>query len=110
MGDIIEGFAHGADEGLIFVEERVKKDNEFIQFVFGFAGWNAGVDLASANDGAGGGDNLADRLHGAMGEECASKKSKDERSGAGEVKIVADRVKQRLATVSGATDLEDAAA
>jgi hypothetical protein len=85
-------------------------DREFIQFVFGLAGGNAGVELAGANDGAGGGDNLADGLHGAMGEECAGKKSKDECGGASEVKIMADRVKQRLATVSGATDLEDATA
>jgi hypothetical protein len=44
-----------------------------------------------------------------MGEERAGKKSKDERCGSGQVKIVADRIKQRLATVRSASDLEHAA-
>ena len=90
--NIVERFAHGTDERLIFVEKRIEKEDKFIQFVFGLAGGNASVELAGTDDRAGRRDNLADRLHGAMGEQCTRKKSKDERCGAGEVKIVADRV------------------
>ena len=94
--------------GLVFVEQGVEEQDEFVEFVFGFASGDPSIELAGANDGAGGGDNLADGLHGAIAEECAGKKSKDERCGAGEVKIVADRIEQRLTTVGRASDLEHA--
>src|SRR5581483_9623659 len=77
MGDVVHGFAHGANEGLVFVQHGVEEEGEFVEFVAVGPGGNAGVEVAGLDDVARGGDDLADGQDGAMGEEAADDKAKE---------------------------------
>ena len=59
--DVVERLAHGADQRLVLVEQGVEQPDQFVEFVVGVADRHAGVQLAGADDGAGGGHDLAHR-------------------------------------------------
>ncbi len=75
VGHVVHGFAHGADEGLVFVKQSVEQPHQFVQFVARGAGGDAGVEIARAQDVPGGGDDLPDGQQGAMGKETAKNKA-----------------------------------
>src|SRR5512146_2425443 len=75
--DVVQRFAHSAQERLVLIEQGVKELYQVVEFVVRAAFRDAGVHFAGADDGAGGGNELADGLHGAMGKKCASQKAQD---------------------------------
>ena len=106
VGDVVERLAHGADEGLVLVEQGVEQAHQFVEFVVGLADGHAGIELAGADDGAGGGDDLAHGLHGAVGEEGAGQEAEDDGQAADEEEAAADGIQDGFAAVGRPADLQ----
>ena len=106
VGDVVERLAHGADQGLVLIEQRVEEAHQFVEFVVGPADGHAGIELAGADDGAGGGDDLADGPHGAVGEKGAGQEAEDDGQAADEQEAAADGIQDGFAAVGGPADLQ----
>lgn len=109
VGGVVEGFAHGADESLIAVEDGVEVGDEFGEFTGGGWGGNPGIETAGEDDGAGGLDDLADGAGSAMGEEGAAGEADEDDGRPDEEESAAEGFEQDLTVVGAATDLEDGA-
>ena len=84
----------------------MKRSGEFVQFVVGSADGDAGVEFAGVNDGAGGGDNLADGFGGAPGENCAADEANENNRGHDQQEHAPKRLEVRFTIVRDATDPE----
>ena len=50
MGDVVEGFAHAFDEGLILVEHLIEQPGQLVEFIVRIARRHAGIHVASADN------------------------------------------------------------
>ena len=106
VGDVVERLAHGADQGLVLIEQRVEQAHQLVELVVGLADRDAGIELAGADDGAGGGDDLANGPHGAVGEEGAGEETEDDSQAADEKEAAADGIQDGFAAVGRPANLQ----
>jgi hypothetical protein len=109
VGDVIEGFTHAANERLVFVEHGIEEAGEFIEFVVGFARRNTGVEVAGADDGLGGGNNLAQRARRIPGEERAAGDAEQDDGRDDADEAGAERFEEEFVVVGAAPDFQDRA-
>ena len=109
MGDVIQGFAHDADERFIFSEHFVEQAGELVQFVFRFVDGHAASQIAGVDDGLSCGNHLAHRAHGARGEERATETAQNHRRKGQNGENLAEGLEDEFAAVGAAPNLQNRA-